>query len=60
MTPMYSRISEAAHVWILEVKNSNDQKLTEHILGVLDRHERERYGRFHFDRDRHLYLSSHG
>lgn len=60
MTPLYSRLTDAAHVWVLKVENSNDKTLTRDILGILNRQERERYERFHFDRDRHLFLSAHG
>ena len=47
------------HVWFCRPDEITDQTKYNDYLSILSNEEREKYRRFHFDKDRHSYLISH-
>lgn len=47
------------HVWFCCPDEITDQSKFDSYLSILSNEEREKYQRFHFDKDRHSYLISH-
>jgi 4'-phosphopantetheinyl transferase len=47
------------HVWIADPGTDGLAQLEARYHGLLDQEERDKYRRFHFDRDRSLYLAAH-
>ena len=47
------------HVWFCCPDEITDQSKFDSYLSILSSEEREKYQRFHFDKDRHSYLVSH-
>ena len=52
-------LANAAHVWFLETDRVTDSLVLESCKQLLSVDEAERYRRFRFDADRHVYLLSH-
>ncbi len=44
------------HIWMTNEEKIKDPELLSNYYELLDNEERERYSRFHFERDRHQYL----
>ncbi|MDY7231645.1 4'-phosphopantetheinyl transferase family protein [Hyalangium rubrum] len=57
--PLMSLPPDEVHVWITEPERITDPRLLEAYLALLDRAERERHQRFHFEKHRRQYLVSH-
>ena len=55
---LLSQLASAIHVWILRPRNPR-QEATE-LAGILSSDERERAGRFHFERDRDSFIVIRG
>lgn len=47
------------HVWFCNPESIQDEARLKTYLSVLSAQERERYSRFHFEKDKHTYLVSH-
>jgi 4'-phosphopantetheinyl transferase len=50
--------SQAVHVWYLPPESLTSRELRDDLDGLLDAEERARAGRFHFERDRRIFISS--
>jgi len=52
-------LNNEAHVWLAYPEKLSDSKLQDFFLDILSEDEIEKYQRFRFSSDRHLYLVSH-
>ncbi len=52
-------LKNEAHVWLAYPEKLSDSKLQDFFLDILSEDEIEKYQRFRFSSDRHLYLVSH-
>lgn len=52
-------LENEVHVWIAYPDAVSPEQLAEKYLHILDQEERDRYQRFYFDPDRHIYLAAH-
>ncbi len=52
-------LKNEAHVWLAYPEKLSDSKLQGFFLEILSEDEIEKYQRFRFSTDRHLYLVSH-
>jgi 4'-phosphopantetheinyl transferase len=52
-------LESEVHVWIAYPDAVSPEHLARHYLPILDQEERDRYQRFYFDPDRHIYLAAH-
>jgi 4'-phosphopantetheinyl transferase len=52
-------LKNEAHVWLAYPEKLSDSKLQDFFLEILSEDEIEKYNRFRFSTDRHLYLVSH-
>lgn len=57
--PLLQRLQQEVHVWLARPQDIGDANRLQHYRSLLSADERERYRRFHFDRDRHHYLVAH-
>ena len=48
-----------AAIWLLRTDETTDPAVLDRCASLLSEDERERHGRFQFDRDRHLFLVAH-
>jgi 4'-phosphopantetheinyl transferase len=48
------------HIWFFAWDTAPSAALVQTVYASLSSDEQERYGRFHFERDRHAYLFAHG
>jgi 4'-phosphopantetheinyl transferase len=53
------QLETQAHIWLSMVEVSSNFSCAERLIALLDRDERERHGRFLFDKDRMHYLAAH-
>ncbi|MEE9492524.1 MAG: 4'-phosphopantetheinyl transferase superfamily protein [Gammaproteobacteria bacterium] len=53
------RRDSSPQVWYITIDEMLDDTLTNACLGLLSNHEKQRHARFHFARDRALFLVSH-
>jgi len=58
-SPLLQRLQQEVHVWLARPEDITDADRLKHYRSLLSAVERERYRRFHFDRDRHHYLVAH-
>ena len=56
---LLQRLQQEVHVWLARPDNVTDADKLQQYQSLLSAGERERYRRFHFDRDRHHYLVAH-
>jgi 4'-phosphopantetheinyl transferase len=56
---LINSLENDVHIWLAFPGENTNTKLTAQWEQILSKSERERYARFHFDRDRHLYLLGH-
>ncbi len=57
---MPEALSDAVHVWLCRVDQTLDPAGLARCAAVLDASETARWQRYHFERDRHLFLVAHG
>jgi 4'-phosphopantetheinyl transferase len=48
-----------AHIWLAHPENIGSPELLSRYMALLSEDEREQQSRFHFERDRHIYLVAH-
>ena len=53
---MLALADDEIHVWFVRPERAADAALTQAYYALLSADERERHRRFHFDRDRHMFL----
>lgn len=53
-------LGDAVHVWLYRVDKAPDPAVLARCAAVLDASETARWQRYHFERDRHLFLVAHG
>ena len=58
--PLLSRLRDELHVWLLQPEMVTDEVMLAAYTASLSDAERARQQRFHFERDRQLFLVSHG
>ncbi|MGB5426993.1 MAG: hypothetical protein WBN95_09395, partial [Gammaproteobacteria bacterium] len=56
---LLQRLQQEVHVWLARPDDVTDADKLQQYQSLLSAGERERYRRFHFDRDRHHYLVAH-
>ena len=56
---LLQRLQQEFHVWLARPEDITDADKLQKYRSLLSAGERERYRRFHFDRDRHHYLVAH-
>jgi 4'-phosphopantetheinyl transferase len=56
---MLMQLQNEVHVWFARPEDAVDPDLLAYYMSILSAEEKERHQRFHFDRDRHLFLVSH-
>lgn len=56
---LLQRLQQEVHVWLARPEDITDADRLKQYQSLLSAGERERYQRFHFDRDRHHYLVAH-
>ncbi|MGB5716671.1 MAG: 4'-phosphopantetheinyl transferase superfamily protein [Gammaproteobacteria bacterium] len=56
---LLQRLQQEVHVWLASPKDVSDADKLQQYRSLLSAGERQRYRRFHFDRDRHHYLVAH-
>ena len=56
---LLQRLQQEVHVWLARPDDVTDADKLQQYQSLLSVGERERYRRFHFDRDRHHYLVAH-
>ncbi len=59
MLPFSHALETELHVWLVRPEEVTDTLVLDGYKALLSAEEHERYRKFHFDRDRHLYLVSH-
>jgi len=57
--PLLTQLENEVHVWFARPEAVIDPGLLAYYESILSAEERERHQRFHFDKDRHLFLVSH-
>lgn len=57
--PLLKQLENEVHVWFSSPETVTDQRQLACYKSILSPQERERYQRFYFDKDRHLFLVSH-
>jgi 4'-phosphopantetheinyl transferase len=57
--PLLQRLENEVHVWLTRLEEVTDPCRLQEYQSLLSPDEKERYKRFHFDRDRHHYLVAH-
>lgn len=57
--PLLKQLEHEVHVWFSTPEDITDTEQLADYLSMLSPEERQRYGRFHFDKDRHSFLVSH-
>ena len=56
---LLQRLQQEVHVWLASPEAVSDADKLQEYQSLLSADERQRYRRFHFDRDRHHYLVAH-
>jgi len=56
---LLQQLENEVHVWLTRPEDVTDLDQLQEYQSLLSSDEKERYGRFHFDRDRHHYLVAH-
>jgi 4'-phosphopantetheinyl transferase len=56
---LLQQLQREVHVWLTRPGDVTDPDQLQEYQSLLSADEKERYGRFHFDRDRHHYLVAH-
>lgn len=56
---LMSGLRRELHVWFADTGTISAEQMADQYLPLLDQEEHERYQRFHFDRDRLVYLAAH-
>ena len=56
---LLQRLQQEVHVWLASPEDVTDTDRLQEYQSLLSAGERQRYRRFHFDRDRHHYLVAH-
>jgi 4'-phosphopantetheinyl transferase len=56
---LLQQLESEVHVWLSTPEAVTDPERLAYYASILSPEERERYQRFHFDKDRHLFLVSH-
>jgi len=57
---LLNSLKNEAHIYLAFADRHSDPQLLAWYSGLLSEEEREKYERFYFSRDRHLYLLTHG
>ena len=58
-TSLIESLENETHVWFCRPDEITDKVILDEYLSILSNEEREKYQRFHFEKDSHSYLVSH-